>query len=77
MMKSMKKNRTHHKGEMGSWVKASGYAIKARPNPAERREDVTQDYYTRLSFLRNGFGLNLTFLHHFSYRLSVDVSHVT
>lgn len=36
MMKSMKKKRTDQRLEMGSWVKASGYAMNARPNPEKR-----------------------------------------
>lgn len=34
---SMEKKRMAQRGEMGSWVTASGYARKASPGPAEGR----------------------------------------
>lgn len=40
-MKSIKKNRIDHRGEMGSLAKAAGYAMNARPKPAQRRKNKT------------------------------------
>lgn len=39
-VRSMKKNKMDHRGEMGSLDRASGYAMNARPNPAQRQNDV-------------------------------------
>lgn len=33
-VKSIKKNKMDHRGEMGSLERASGYAMNAKPNPA-------------------------------------------
>ena len=40
-VRSMKKNRMDHRGEMGSLERASGYAMNARPNPAQRQKNKT------------------------------------
>lgn len=32
-VKSIKKNKMDHRGEMGSLERASGYAMNAKPNP--------------------------------------------
>lgn len=36
-VKSMKKNKMDHSGDTGSLERASGYAMKAKPNPANTR----------------------------------------
>lgn len=36
IMKSIKKKRIDQREEMGSLVKASGYAMNAKPNPVQR-----------------------------------------
>lgn len=33
----MKKNKMDHKGEIGSLERASGYAMNANPNPAQKQ----------------------------------------
>lgn len=79
-VRSMKKNKTDHRGEMGSLDRASGYAMNARPNPAQRQHDVRGlkttsrilSFYSSLQIRC----LCLTFFHHLSNRHLVEVSHV-
>lgn len=84
-VKSIKKNKMDHRGETGSLERASGYAMNAKPNPANTRGKKTMvldnlahrlfDCYLYDKELI--YMVCLTFLHHLSHRHSIDIGHVT
>lgn len=82
-VKSMKKNKVDHRGEIGSLERASGYAMNAKPNPARNpahRHPTTSDApHLRgcIIISRSMWCFCLTFLHHLSNRHFVQLRHVT
>lgn len=78
-VKSIKKNRTDHRGEMGSLERASGYAMNAKPNPANTHTRGKKPALFRPIDLYDKkimYMSHLTFLHHLSHRNLVDIGHV-
>lgn len=56
IMKSIKKKRMDQREEMGSLVKASGYAMNAKPNPVQRVDKKKQNKKTHKGLYGNFLG---------------------
>lgn len=59
IMKSIKKKRMDQREEMGSLVKASGYAMNAKPNPVQRVDKKNKQKNTKRFVWQIFFGMIL------------------